>query len=103
MKTSNKTILTIEERIAAQQTKLAQLKAQKLRLENASKAKENKEKRAADTRRKILLGAYLLEQIQRDESLNSDIHKRLNKWLTRPDERLLFGFSPEVNTQDINQ
>jgi hypothetical protein len=100
MKTPSKSIVTIEEKIAAQQNKLSQLKAQKLRLENANKARENKERRAADTRRKILLGAYFLEQIQRDESLNIDVRKQLDKWLTRPDERGLFGFPQESDEQN---
>jgi hypothetical protein len=103
MSEKHKTISTIEERIATQQKKLVQLKAQKSRLEAIEKARNLKAARAADTRRKILLGAYLYEQMQRDESLNLDIQKRLDTWLKRPEDRGLFGLNRQTELQQTDQ
>ncbi|MDO9420423.1 MAG: mobilization protein [Herminiimonas sp.] len=92
----NKTLSSIEERIDAQQKKLAQLKAQKTRLETVQKVREAKVARTEDTRRKILLGAFFLEQMRRDASMDADIRNGLDKWLTRPEDRVLFSLSMQM-------
>ena len=91
MNTTTKSISTIEDKIAAHQLKLSQLKAKKMKLDAAQKLKDSKAARASDTRRKILLGAYLLDQIQHDETLNNSVRRHLDKWLIRTDERRLFN------------
>ena len=60
---------TIEER-------LAQLEAQKKTLQ----ARLNKQERARDTRRKVLLGALLLHRL---ESGKDDFSRNLGEWLRR--------------------
>ncbi|HEY8101778.1 MAG TPA: mobilization protein [Burkholderiaceae bacterium] len=102
MTTTTRTINSIELKIAAQQEKLAQLKTQKLRLEAMQKTRDTKAVRAADTRRKILLGAYLADEMQRDAQLDADIRKQLDKWLTRPDDRGLFGL-PVMTAQQVEE
>lgn len=53
-----------------------------------------KGQRAEDTRRKILIGAFVLEQMQRngmEPGMMSYESKRLADWLTRDDDRALFN------------
>lgn len=90
------TIDTLEAKIALQNKKLTQLKEQKARLEIVKKVRDAKVERAADTRRKILLGAYLLEEIQRDSVLEESIKTKLATWLKRDDDRQLFSL-PSLN------
>lgn len=81
--------LSIEERIA-------QLEARKKTLQ----ARLTKQERASDTRRKVLLGAFLLERLgdakaaarepQFTDDLKRWIEKELPGFLTRPNDRALF-------------
>ena len=52
-------IETIDQQIAKQQERLKQLKAQKQAVIARQKAKVTKQQRTDDTRRKILIGAYM--------------------------------------------
>ena len=52
---------SLEQRIAKQEERLKQLKAQKQAVE-ARKKKISEQQRKDDTRRKILLGSYLLKK-----------------------------------------
>jgi hypothetical protein len=67
----------IEKKIEAQLEKLKQLKAQKQAIEARERTKQKKEQeRKDDTRRKILLGSYLIKKcrmkpIKKKYSLNS--------------------------------
>lgn len=91
----------IEERIKAQEEKLKQLKALKQKQEAALRAEQAKKDRAAETRRKILAGALVLEMMAGDEETKARFTSRLDKFLTRPDDRTLFGLaSDEKTTQE---
>ena len=52
----------IEKKIEAQLEKLKQLKAQKQAIEAREKNKNKEQQRKDDTRRKILLGSYLIKK-----------------------------------------
>jgi hypothetical protein len=54
-------------------------------------ARLNVKKRAKDTRRKILAGAFVLDRASRDDQYNGWLVKSLDGFLTRPDDRALFG------------
>lgn len=82
---------TIDDKIAAQLEKLAQLKALKAKQEAQARAEKAKKEHAADTRRKVLLGAMLLEQMQLDPATNTELTVQLDRWLTRNNDRALFG------------
>lgn len=82
---------TIDERIAALEAKLKQERAKKQKVEARKRAVEQKLQRAADTRRKILAGALVLELMERDEATRQRFMQRLDTYLTRPDDRKLFG------------
>lgn len=88
---------TIEETIASLEQKLKQAKALKQKQEARQRAIDAKLKRTADTRRKVLLGAFLLEHMERagkNPLAFSFEGKRFEPWLTRDDDRILFGAQP---------
>lgn len=63
------------------------------------RAKERRKVRAEDTRRKILIGAYVLSRIaSTDEADEGWTQPRwmvgMDKYLTRPADRALFGLPP---------
>ena len=80
----------IEDKIKALEEKLKQAKAQKAKIEARKKAIETKVHRSQDTRRKVLAGAMVLEMMERDEATRQRFMERLDKYLTRADDRALF-------------
>jgi hypothetical protein len=90
---------TIEERIAALETKLKQEKAKKQKIEARKRAVESKAKRSIDTRRKILVGAAILSKVERGEWSQDKLLAMLDAALTRPDDRALF----ELPTNSTDQ
>lgn len=103
MKTTNSTyskadmsnpIDKAQQRIDDLQEKLKQAKALKSRIAARQKAAESKKKRTEETRRKILAGALALEMMDRDEGVKARFMARLDKFLTRTDDRALFDLPP---------
>ena len=47
--------------------------------------------RATDTRKKILVGAFMLDRMARSEETNAKVLGQLDQYLTRTDDRELFG------------
>ena len=80
----------IEKKIEAQLEKLKQLKAQKQAIEAREKNKNKEQQRKDDTRRKILLGSYLIKKMQ-NEANKEKILAELNEYLTENRDRLLFN------------
>jgi hypothetical protein len=78
-----------------------QLKAQKQAAIARLKTKEATEKRKAENRMKILLGAYLLKKIESDETAKANLNRELDKYLTRDDDRALFGLAPIKIAQEV--
>ena len=87
----SKVAATIEEQIKKQQEKLAQLKARKQAIESRAKAAESKKNRAEDTRRKILIGAMVLEQWKNNSESEAKTKQALDKFLTKESDRQLFN------------
>ena len=81
---------SLEQRIAKQEERLKQLKAQKQAKDAREKAKQKEQDRKNDTRRKILLGSYLLKKME-DEAEKTKILADLNEYLTEDRDRKLFG------------
>ena len=86
-------LVKLEASIEAQQKKLAQLKAQKQRIEARAKARAQAFTRKQDTRRKILVGAMLLDLMGKDAELERQMLGRLDGFLRREDDRALFGLA----------
>lgn len=74
------------EKLKLQQQKLS---AQIQKEESRTKTKERK----ADTRRKILIGAYFLDKLKAEGTFEA-IKKELNDFLKRSSDRALFGLPP---------
>ena len=68
--------------------KREQLNAQIMKI----RTKEANQKRKEDTRRKILLGALLMEMMEKGELDRNKIRKRLSSFLTRDIDRKLFDW-----------
>ncbi|MFB3984896.1 mobilization protein [Escherichia coli] len=81
---------SLDQKIAKQQEKLKQLQAQKQAIVNREKAKLKEQERKDDTRRKILLGSYLLKKMESDAN-KEKILTDLNEYLTEDRDRKLFG------------
>jgi hypothetical protein len=80
----------IEKKIEAQLEKLKQLKAQKQAIDAREKTKQKEQERKDDTRRKILLGSYLIKKMQ-NEANKEKILAELNEYLTEDRDRKLFN------------
>lgn len=52
------------------------------------------EERRIDTRRKVLAGAWLLAEIERDAELSERVQGGLRTYLAREDDRKIFGLDP---------
>ena len=84
----------IEKKIEAQLEKLKQLKAQKQAIEARERTKQKEQQRKDDTRRKILLGSYLIKKMQ-NEANKEKILAELNEYLTENRDRQLFDM-PDI-------
>ena len=80
----------IEKKIEEQLEKLKQLKAQKQAIEARERTKQKEQQRKDDTRRKILLGSYLIKKMQ-NEANKEKILAELNEYLTEDRDRQLFN------------
>ena len=79
------------EKLQKEAERLKQLKARKQAIEAREKARQKAQDRKDDTRRKILLGSYLLKKME-NEANKEKILVELNEYLTEDRDRSLFGF-----------
>lgn len=89
---------SIDEKIKAQEEKLKQLKSIKQRIEASRRAAAAKVTRQQETRRKILVGAMVLEMMEKDDGNRQRFMQRLDSYLTRADDRALFGLPEKAVT-----
>ena len=92
----------LEASIEAQQKKLAQLKAHKQKIEARQKSKLQGAARQQGTRRKVLAGAMLLELMNKDVELQKSMLGKLSSFLTRDDDRKLFGLTVMPKAEQSN-
>ena len=74
----------------------AALAARLKQLEQREKAGERK----ADTKRKILVGAVVLDYARKDPRLDVWLRRRLDELLKRPQDRALFGLATPPSPTD---
>ena len=79
-----------EKRLVTQKSTIANLKKAKLKIDHLDVAS----KRKADTRKKVLIGSYILGEMTVREEIKADVLAGLDRFLTRPDERALFRLDP---------
>lgn len=89
---AKKTKLEIAREKAAKAAALLQ------KLEAQARTKQAGQQRRLDTRRKVMLGAYLAAKMQKDDELKAQTLAGLDKYLTRPAERSLFDLPPITPT-----
>lgn len=87
-----------QQRVKDLEEKLKQAKALKQKVEARAKAAKNQQKRAADTRRKILVGAAILAKVERGEWPKDKMLEMMSQQLTRTDDRLLFDLPENEKT-----
>ena len=87
-------------------TKLEQLEQQQANIKKKiqqEKSKQRKQSRKNDTRRKVLLGAYVQTKMEESEHYKAELLAGLATYLTRPNDRALFGLEPLPETDKEQQ
>jgi hypothetical protein len=79
----------LDDQISTLQDKFAQLKLRQQRLEERQRALAAHRERKLDTRRKILLGGLVLDQLKRGEIPNAQLQRWLAQ-LPRAEDKALF-------------
>lgn len=87
-------VVKLDERITGLEEKLKQLRTRQQRIEARKRTLLSKRERAADTRRKILVGAIVLTKVDQGELDKKLLRRWLDRALTRKDDRELFGLRP---------
>ena len=80
-------------------SKIEKLERQKQIIEaqlQKEKSRHKEQQRKDETRRKILLGALFLDKFRKEGTIES-IKQELDNFLTRNNDRLLFGLQPLDN------
>ena len=90
MATMTEKTAKLEASILAKSKQLAQLKLQKAKLTHQDKGSKKKE----DTRRKILIGSLMMVQMEAKPATKDQVMHLLGSYLTRANERALFGLTP---------
>jgi hypothetical protein len=80
----------LEERIAATEERLKKLKTQHQRVAMRQRSRDSRQQRRDDTRRKILVGAIVLDKVEQGEIRRAQLMGWLDGELTRADDRALF-------------
>jgi hypothetical protein len=81
----------LKERIATLEDQIQALKMRQRRVDARRRSLDSQRERREDTRRKILVGALILTQVERGDYPKEKLHKALDQYLTRPDDKALFG------------
>jgi large subunit ribosomal protein L7/L12 len=84
------------------QAKLKQLMEKRNAMNARIRREHNKlsaDKRKADTRRKVLAGAAVLEWAARDTDFSVRFTEELKRFLVRDADRVIFGYEPLSKTQ----
>jgi hypothetical protein len=90
----------LPERIEALESRLRELKHRQQRVEARKRTLQDQRERREDTRRKILVGALVLTQIERGDYSRERLDKALDAFLTRPGDRALFSLDASTAHAD---
>ncbi len=80
----------LEEKLAAAEAKVKQLKVRQRQIEARKRSLAAKNERSKDVRRKILVGAIVLEKVKAGEISREDLRRWIEPKLSRADDRELF-------------
>ena len=85
----------LDDQISTLQERLMQLKLRQVRADARKRAVEAQRERKAETRRRFVVGAMILEKV-RDGTLDQpQFREWLDQALTRTDDRALFDLPPK--------
>jgi hypothetical protein len=87
----------LDEKIAAAELKLKQMKTQQRQLEARKRSLAARNQRGQELRRKILAGAIVLAKVEAGEFDRAQFRHWLDQAITRPDDRELF----ELPVRDV--
>jgi division protein CdvB (Snf7/Vps24/ESCRT-III family) len=90
---TDKKLARLTNEAKAKQKEIDQIKAQTTAIQNRQKSKLATEARKLQTRRKILLGAYLMGRMERELELKNRVLVDLEGFLKKPHERKAFDLS----------
>ena len=91
----------LDDQISTLQEKLQQLKLRQQRLDARKQAMNAHRERKAGTRRKILVGAMVLDKVERGEIDAEQFRRWLNEALSRTEDRALFGLAATTAATDV--
>lgn len=83
--------------------KLYQQRAQLAARIRQLEAREKTRSRKDDARRKIIAGALALEHAERDEEFGRTLNRLIGRFVTRPQDRALFGLAPRTGSDQDNR
>lgn len=87
----------LDERISALEGRLKQLKAQQQQKEARRRTIESRRSRKADTRRKVLVGAIVLDRVEQERLPEAELRAWLDEGIERADDRALFDLPARTN------
>ena len=93
----------LESTIQQLEEKLRQAKAKKAQIDARRRASEAKKRRQEDTRRKVLIGALVMAEMERGGHIKPIIDRLLDDGLTRDADRALFGLPAKTETAALTQ
>lgn len=93
----------LETTIQQLEEKLKQAKAKKAQLDARRRVVETRKKRQDDTRRKVLVGALVLAEMERGGHIKPIIDRLIDDGLTKERDRALFGLPAKVDHADLTQ
>lgn len=93
----------LETTIQQLEEKLRQAKAKQAQINARKRAAEAKRQRQEDTRRKVLVGAVVLAELERGSHMKPVIDRLLDEKLVKDADRALFGLPPKPRTGDLVQ
>lgn len=98
MATAQERAQKLQATIDAQHKRLMDLKAAKAKLEARERSRLKVDERKKETRRLILLGAFLKNRMESNPDTRAKILLGLDQFLQRPEERTLFNLEPLPST-----
>ncbi|AOR66085.1 hypothetical protein BBJ41_00165 [Burkholderia stabilis] len=93
-------MVTLDQRLAETEQRLKQLKAKQQQIEARKRAANTKKQRTEDTRRKVLVGAAFLDQVQHGKVAEPILLKLMDQFLVRTQDRALFGLPVHAQAQE---
>lgn len=82
---------TLKNRIQSIEERLKQLKMQERQLQQRLRTVESEKSRRNETRKKIIIGAITLHEMDSDPSLKAVFLQKLDAMLKKPSDRKLFN------------